>query len=64
MTMRAQKKEAIEYIKSYIKKANKGRIELTSRFKESSLINFHKELGVTYNDDMIVITQIQDLGKD
>lgn len=56
-------KEAIEYIKSYIKKANKGRVEITSRFKESSLINFHKELGVTYNDHVIVITQIQDLGK-
>lgn len=58
-------KEAIEYIKSYIKKANKGRVELTSRFKESSLINFHKELGVVeQNNEVIIITQIQDLGKD
>lgn len=40
-------KEAIEYINSYIRKANKGRTHLTARFKESSLINFHKELEIT-----------------
>ena len=43
-------KEAVDYINAYIRKANKGRIERTARFKESSLINFHKELGVTYKN--------------
>lgn len=39
-------KEAIEYIKSYIRVARKKRVEKTARFRESSLINFHKELGI------------------
>jgi len=39
-------KESIEYINSYIRVARKNRIERTARFRESSLINFHKELGV------------------
>lgn len=43
-------KEAIEYIKSYIRVANKGRIDRTARFRESSLINFHKELNIIYDN--------------
>lgn len=39
-------KETIEYIKSYIRVARKGRVDKTARFRESSLINFHKELDV------------------
>ncbi len=39
-------KEALEYIKSYIKTANKNRIQKTARFRESSLINFHQDLGI------------------
>lgn len=39
-------KEALEYIRSYIRVADKGRVNLTSRFKESSLINFHNVLNV------------------
>lgn len=39
-------KEAIEYIPSYIRVSNKGRIDRTARFRESSLINFHKELNI------------------
>lgn len=39
-------KEAIEYIQSYIRVANKGRVDRTARFRESSLINFHKELNI------------------
>ena len=39
-------REAIEYIQSYIRVANKGRVERTARFRESSLINFHKELEI------------------
>ena len=38
--------EAIEYIESYIRVANKGRVDRTARFKESSLINFHRELNI------------------
>lgn len=56
-------REAIEYINSYIRVANKGRVDMNARFRESSLINFHKELGVIYNEDVMVITYIQDLGK-
>ena len=39
-------KEANEYINSYIRVARKKRVERTARFRESSLINFHKELNV------------------
>lgn len=39
-------KEAISYIKSYIHVANKGRIDKTARFRESSLINYHRELSI------------------
>ena len=39
-------KEAIKYIKSYIRVANKGRVDKTARFRESSLINFHNELHI------------------
>lgn len=39
-------REALEYIKSYIRVANKNRVDKTALFKESSLINFHKELGI------------------
>lgn len=39
-------KESIEYINSYIRVARKKRTKKTARFRESSLINFHKELGV------------------
>lgn len=42
-------KEAIDYINSYSRVANKGRVNLNARFRESSLINFHNELGITYN---------------
>ncbi|MCM1047199.1 MAG: hypothetical protein NC433_02090 [Clostridiales bacterium] len=40
-------REAIEYVKSYIRVAMKNRVEKTARFRESSLINFHKELGIS-----------------
>lgn len=56
-------KEAIEYINSYIRVANKGRVDMNARFRESSLINFHEELGVTYNDNVMTMTQIQDSGE-
>ncbi len=39
-------KEAIEYINSYIRVARKNRVDRTARFRESSLMNFHKELGI------------------
>ena len=39
-------KEALEYISSYVKTASKGRVETKARFRASSLINFHHELGV------------------
>lgn len=39
-------KEAIEYINSYIRVARKNRVERTARFRESSLMNFHKELNI------------------
>lgn len=59
-------KEAVEYILAYIRAANKGKIERKARFRESSLINFHKELGIIEIDDesVFVTTLIQDLGKD
>lgn len=59
-------KEAIEYILAYIRAANKRKIERKARFRESSLINFHKELGIIETDDesVFVTTLIQDLGKD
>ena len=38
--------EALEYINSYIKVARKNRVDKTARFRESSLINFHTELGI------------------
>lgn len=41
-------KEAIAYIKGYIRTANKGRVLCTAKFKESSLINFHDELNIDY----------------
>lgn len=31
---------------AYIQVAKKNRVEKTARFRESSLINFHKELGI------------------
>lgn len=40
-------KEALEYVKSYIRTANKGRVDKTARFRESSLTNFDEELGVS-----------------
>lgn len=43
-------REACEYIRSYIRVANKGRIERTARFRDSSLINFHKELHIVPKD--------------
>lgn len=58
-------KEAINYILAYIRSANRGKIERKARFRESSLINFHKELCVVEpSDKVIIVTQIQDLGKD
>lgn len=39
-------REAIEYIEAYIRVAMKNRVERTARFRESSLINFHKELEI------------------
>lgn len=59
-------KEAIEYILAYIRAANKGKIERKARFRESSLINFHTELGIIEtNDELIFVTTlVQDLGKD
>lgn len=38
--------EAIEYIKAYVRVAQKGRVDRTARFRESSLMNFHKELEI------------------
>lgn len=38
--------EAISYIRGYIRVAKKNRVERTSKYKESSLINFHKELKI------------------
>lgn len=40
-------KESIEYINSFIRVARKNRVEKTARFRESSLINFYKELGIS-----------------
>ena len=54
--------EAIEYIKSYIRVAQKGRVDKTARFRESSLINFHKELGITCDETTILLIQTDDLG--
>ena len=34
------------YIRGYRKAAQKGRIEKEPLYRESSLINFHKELGI------------------
>jgi len=57
--------EAIDYIIAYIRSANKGKVERKARFRESSLINFHEELGVIEpNEEVIVLTHIKDLGKD
>lgn len=39
-------REAIEYIEAYIRVAKKNRVERAARFRESSLINFHKELEI------------------
>lgn len=39
-------KQSIEYINSYIKVAKKNRVDKVARFRESSLINYHKELGI------------------
>ena len=49
-------REAMEYIKAYIRVANKGRVEMNARFRESSLINYHKELGVTYSGDALKLS--------
>lgn len=38
--------QALEYINAYIKVAQKNRVKYKARFRESSLINFHKELGI------------------
>ena len=38
--------QAIEYINAYIKVAQKKRVKYKARFRESSLINFHKELRI------------------
>lgn len=38
--------QALEYLNSYIRVAKKKRVNVTARFRESSLINFHKELDV------------------
>ena len=43
-------KEASEYIKAYIRTANKGRVDKTARFRESSLINFDEELGIVVEE--------------
>ncbi|MBQ8247521.1 MAG: hypothetical protein IJZ42_10345 [Lachnospiraceae bacterium] len=52
-------KEAIEYINSYSRVANKGRVNLNARFRESSLINFHNELGITYTGQLKTIPSNQ-----
>lgn len=39
-------KEAIDYIKAYVRVARKGRVSMTARFRESSLVNFHNELNI------------------
>ena len=39
-------KQVIEYIDSYVKVANKDRVDKTARFRVSSLINFNSELNV------------------
>lgn len=35
------------YLRGYKKAAKKGRIEKEPLYRESSLINFHKELGIS-----------------
>lgn len=44
-------REVNEYINKYIKAARKNRHKIEPLFRVSSLINFHKELGVTNNSD-------------
>lgn len=45
------KKEAVEYINSYINVARKQRVQRSARFRKSSLINFHQEFGLdAYNE--------------
>lgn len=39
-------KQVIEYIDSYKRVAIKNRVDKTARFRESSLINYHKELNI------------------
>lgn len=53
-------KEAIDYINSYIRVANKGRVNLNARFRESSLINFHNELEITYKGLLKVLPSSQE----
>ena len=48
-------KEVIDYINSYTRVANKGRVNLNARFRESSLINFHNELEITYKGQIKVL---------
>ncbi len=43
--------KAINYIQSYIKAYNKGRTHIDNKYKKSTLINYHKELGLTKIDE-------------
>lgn len=52
-------KEAINYINSYIRVAKKGRVNLNARFRESSLINFHNELEITYTEQVKALPSSQ-----
>ena len=59
-------KEALNYIRGYIRATQKGRVGCKALFRSSSLINFHKELGLmdnikilkVYNDIAISEQQI------
>jgi protein AbiQ len=49
-------REAIAYIEAYIRVAIKNRAERNARFRESSLINFHKELFFVESVEDIAVT--------
>lgn len=51
------KDEVFKYIQKYIKAAMKNRIHKEPLFRESCLINFHKELGIVEVVEEAAITQ-------
>lgn len=50
-------KEALEYITSYIRVAQKRRIQKTARFRASSLVNFHNLLGLSEYNKCAILEQ-------